>query len=155
MKRVTPGMVMALLTGALVAGSAVLAPSAAAVTPTTATVDFDCGSYGSGTASLTAAQDGTSATITVTQPALTSPVDIPAGSVTSTLTLTDGSATTTFTGSSNPDVAAGDPVSTGPLTGTVASGDSLSAGELSVTVFGRTASCTATSAQAPGPFVFD
>ncbi|WP_419999391.1 hypothetical protein [Streptomyces boninensis] len=140
---------------ALTTGALVTAPTAVAVEPTTATIDFDCGSYGSGSATLTATQDGTAATITVSTSAITAPIDIGANSVNSTLTLTkNGSDTTTFTGSANPAIPSGSPVSTGPLDGTVAAGDSLEAKSLEVTVLGVTATCNATSAQAPGPFKF-
>jgi hypothetical protein len=54
-------------------------------------------------------------------------------------------------------MAAGDPVTVGPLTGTVASGDRLEGygGSLRMTAFGITVTCTATGPQSPGPFVFD
>ncbi|MFI2348587.1 hypothetical protein ACH492_16365 [Streptomyces sp. NPDC019443] len=141
--------------GVMAAGSLAMAPIANAVTPETATISFDCGSFGSGTATLTATQDGTAATISVSTSAITSPIAISANSVKSTLTLTkNGSGTTTFTGNANPAIPAGGAVSTGPLNGTVAAGDSLEAKSLEVVVFGITANCTATSAQSPGPFVF-
>ncbi|MFF8914730.1 hypothetical protein ACF08M_15775 [Streptomyces sp. NPDC015032] len=139
----------------LAAGTLALAPAADAVTPTTATVSFDCGLYGSGAATLTATQNGTSATIDLSTSAITAPIDVGANSVKSTLTLTNkGAGAVTFTGSSNPAIPAGSPVSTGPLSGTVASGDSLEAKSLKVVVMGITATCNATSAQTPGPFVF-
>ncbi|MFG3116403.1 hypothetical protein ACGF4C_18565 [Streptomyces sp. NPDC048197] len=132
-----------------------MAPASAAVTPGTATLAFDCGSYGSGTATLTATQDGTVATISVSTSAISSPINIGANSVRSTLTLTkNGSGTTEFTGNANPAIPAGGPVSTGPLKGTVAPGDSLEAASLKVVVLGITATCKATSPQSPGPFVF-
>ncbi|GAA1499981.1 hypothetical protein [Streptomyces synnematoformans] len=152
-----PAARSALGVGAAVAGALLLAaPSALAVEPQTATTAFDCGSWGSGAATLEATQDGTAATITITTDAITSPTDIPADSATTTLTLTkNGSETVEFTGSSNPAIPAEAPADTGPLTGTVASGDSLEAASLTVTVFGMTATCEATAAQDPGPFVFD
>jgi hypothetical protein len=141
--------------GVMAAGSLAMAPIANAVTPETATISFDCGSFGSGTATLTATQDGTAATISVSTSAITSPIAISANSVKSTLTLTkNGSGTATFTGNANPAIPAGGAVSTGPLDGTVAACDSLEAKSLEVVVFGITANCTATSAQSPGPFVF-
>lgn len=141
--------------GVMAAGSLAMAPIANAVTPETATISFDCGSFGSGTATLTATQDGTAATISVSTSAIKSPINISANSVKSTLTLTkNGSGTATFTGNSNPAIPAGGDVSTGPLNGTVAAGDSLEAKSLTVVVFGITATCNATSAQTPGPFVF-
>ncbi|WP_234326765.1 hypothetical protein [Streptomyces sp. NRRL S-337] len=132
-----------------------MAPASTAVTPGTATLAFDCGSYGSGTATLTATQDGTAATISVSTSAISSPINIGANSVRSTLTLTrNGSGTTEFSGNANPAIPAGSPVSTGPLKGTVAAGDSLEASSLKVVVLGITATCKATSPQSPGPFVF-
>ncbi|MEU9562311.1 hypothetical protein AB0D16_09740 [Streptomyces sp. NPDC048161] len=140
---------------ALAAGALALAPTAEAVAPTTATISFDCGVYGSGSATLTATQAGTSATINLSTSAITAPISVGANSVKSTLTLTNnGAGSVTFTGSSNPAIPAGSPVSTGPLKGTVASGDSLEAKSLKVVVLGITATCNATSAQSPGPFVF-
>ncbi|MFE6667332.1 hypothetical protein ACFVFH_27680 [Streptomyces sp. NPDC057697] len=139
----------------LAVGALALAPTAEAVAPTTATISFDCGVYGSGSATLTATQDGTSATINLSTSAITAPISVGANSVNSTLTLTNnGAGSVTFSGSSNPAIPAGSPVSTGPLKGTVASGDSLEAKSLKVVVLGITATCNATSAQSPGPFVF-
>ncbi|MFF4231092.1 hypothetical protein [Streptomyces sp. NPDC001820] len=141
--------------GVMAAGSLAMAPTANAVTPETATISFDCGSFGSGTATLTATQDGTAATISVSTSAITAPIPISANSVKSTLTLTkNGSDTATFTGNANPAIPAGGAVSTGLLDGTVAAGDSLEANSLVVVVFGITATCNATSPQSPGPFVF-
>ncbi|MFG3633793.1 hypothetical protein [Streptomyces huasconensis] len=149
------GIGSALGAGALAVGALAMAPTAGAVEPQSATLSFDCGSFGSGTATLTAAQNGTSATIQVSTSAITAPVNVAAGSVRSTLTLTkNGSGTTTFTGNRNPAIPSGSPVSTGPLTGTVAAGDSLVGKSLKIVVFGITVNCTATSAQSPGPFVF-
>lgn len=145
----------ALGAGALAVSALVLAPTAGAVEPQEASIGFDCGSFGSGTAALKATQDGTAATIEVSTSAITAPLDVGAGAVTSTLTLTkNGSGSTTFTGNSNPAIPAGSPVSTGPLNGTVATGDSLAATSLKIVVFGVTVTCTATSAQSPGPFQF-
>lgn len=140
---------------AFAVGALVLAPAASAVEPQSATLSFDCGSYGSGTATLTATQDGTDATIEVSTSAVTAPIPIGAGAVDSTLTLTkNGAGTTEFTGGSNPAIPAGGAVSTGPLTGTVAAGDSLEGTSLKIVVFGLTVTCDATSGQTPGPFVF-
>ncbi|WP_194916512.1 hypothetical protein [Catenulispora rubra] len=141
--------------GLAVAGALALAPAANAVTPASATVSFNCGFFGSGSATITAAQAGTTATFTLTTSAITSPISIGANSVTSTLTMTaNGGGTETFTGSSNPAITAGQPISTGPLTGTVNAGDSLEGHSLNVVVFGISVTCTATSAQSPGPFQF-
>ncbi|MFB6817361.1 hypothetical protein ACFCV8_22715 [Streptomyces sp. NPDC056347] len=140
---------------ALAAGALVLAPTAEAVTPTTATITFDCGLYGSGSATLTATQSGTSASINLSTSAITAPIAVGANTVTSTLTLTrNGTGSVAFTGSANPAIPAGSPVSTGQLKGTVAAGDSLVAKSLKVVVMGITVTCNATSAQSPGPFVF-
>ncbi|MFF4796926.1 hypothetical protein ACFY1U_00750 [Streptomyces sp. NPDC001351] len=154
-KRISTGAAVAV--GALAAASLAFAPSALAVTPQSATITADCGSFGGGEATLTATQDGTAATITVTS-AITAPIALSQDSISSTLTLVNASGgTTAFTGTKNPAMAAGDPVTVGPLSGTVASGDSLEAygGSLQMTVFGVTITCTATGPQSPGPFVFD
>ncbi|MZD07086.1 hypothetical protein GTW43_18605 [Streptomyces sp. SID5785] len=149
-------MCTALGTGLAAVGVLALAPAAGAVEPQSATISFDCGTWGAGSATLTAAQNGTAATIEVSTSAITAPIDVGAGSVSSTLTLTNnGAGEVSFTGDSNPAIPAGSAVSTGPLDGTVAPGDSLEAASLTVVVFGVTATCTATSAQTPGPFVFD
>lgn len=144
--------------GALAAASLAFAPSALAVTPQSATISADCGAFGSGQATLTATQDGTAATITVTS-AVTAPIALSQDSISSTLTLVNNTtgATSTFSGTKNPAIAAGDPVTVGPLDGTVASGDSLEAygGSLQLVVFGITVTCTPTGTQSPGPFVFD
>ncbi|MER6420767.1 hypothetical protein [Streptomyces sp. NPDC001137] len=154
-KRISTGAAVAV--GALAAASLAFAPSALAVTPQSATITADCGSFGGGEATLTATQDGTAATLTVTS-AITAPIALSQDSISSTLTLVDASGgTTAFTGTKNPAMAGGDPVTVGPLSGTVASGDSLEAygGSLQMTVFGITITCTATGPQSPGPFVFD
>ncbi|MFJ3665000.1 hypothetical protein ACIPSE_00945 [Streptomyces sp. NPDC090106] len=156
MKRIATGA--ALVTGALAVTGLVLAPSALAVTPDTATINADCGAFGGGEATITATQDGTAATMTVDSSAITAPIGLAADSITSTLTLVNASGgTRSFTATENPAMAAGDPVQVGPLPGTVASGDSLEAygGSLTMTVFGITITCTATAAQSPSPFVFD
>jgi len=154
-KRITTGAAMAV--GALAAASLAFAPSALAVTPQAATINADCGIFGGGEATLTATQDGTAATVTVTS-AITAPLALSEDSISSTLTLVNASGgTTAFTGTENPAMATGDPVTVGPLNGTVASGDSLEAfgGSLQMTIFGINVTCTATAAQSPGPFVFD
>jgi hypothetical protein len=155
MRRSKLGVVATAGAGAIVAGALVMAPAAGAVEPTSATLSFDCGFWGSGSADLTATQDGTAATITVSTSAITAPLDISENSVDSTLTLTkNGTETTTFSGSSNPAIPAGGAISTGPLDGTVAPGDSLEGKSLTVVAFGVTVTCTATTPQSPGPFVF-
>jgi hypothetical protein len=155
-KRTTTGA--ALLAGVLAVTGLALAPTAVAVTPDTATITADCGVFGGGEATLTATQDGTAATLTLTSSAITAPLALAQDSITSTLTLANASGgTTAFSGTRNPAMAAGDPVTVGPLDGTVAPGDTLEAygGSLQMTVFGITITCTATAPQSPGPFVFD
>jgi hypothetical protein len=155
-KRIGAGA--ALAAGALAVTGLAFAPAALAVTPQTATISADCGTFGSGEATLTATQDGTAATLTVKSAAITAPIALGEDSISSTLTLVkSGGGTVDFTGTENPAMAAGAPVEVGPLSGTVASGDSLEAfgGSLKMTVFGITITCTATGPQSPGPFVFD
>ena len=82
-KRIGTGAALAV--GTLAAAGLAFAPAALAVTPDTATIDADCGLYGSGQATLTATQDGTAATVTVT-PALNAPPAPSADSISSTLT---------------------------------------------------------------------
>ena len=155
-KRIGAGA--ALAAGALAVTGLAFAPAALAVTPQTATISADCGTFGSGEATLTATQDGTAATLTVKSSAITAPIALGEDSISSTLTLVkSGGGTVDFSGTENPAMAAGAPVEVGPLSGTVASGDSLEAfgGSLKMTVFGITIPCTATGPQSPGPFVFD
>ncbi|MFF8397073.1 hypothetical protein [Streptomyces sp. NPDC016172] len=155
-KRIGAGA--ALAAGALAVTGLAFAPAALAVTPQTATISADCGTFGSGEATLTATQDGTAATLTVKSSAITAPIALGEDSISSTLTLVkSGGGTVAFAGTENPAMAAGAPVEVGPLSGTVASGDSLEAfgGSLKMTVFGITITCTATGPQSPGPFVFD
>jgi hypothetical protein len=148
----------ALAAGALAVTALAFAPAALAVTPQTATLTADCGSYGGGAATLTATQNGTSATISLSSTAVSAPIPVSADSVTSKLTMVKaGGGTVVFSGKKNPAMSAGAPVAVGPLSGTVASGDSLEAfgGSLQMTVFGITITCKATGNQSPGPFVFD
>ncbi|MEU9335873.1 hypothetical protein AB0D49_22275 [Streptomyces sp. NPDC048290] len=156
LKRIGTGA--ALTVGAFAVTGLAMAPAALAVAPGSATINADCGSFGGGTATLTATQNGTAATFTVTSSAITAPIALGADSITSTLTLVKASGgTVAFTGTKNPAMSAGSPVTVGPLNGTVASGDRLEAfgGSLKMVVFGITITCTATAPQAPGPFVFD
>jgi len=149
------GLGSALVGGMAVTGALVLAPAASAVTPASATLSFDCGSFGSGTATITASQSGSTATFNLSTSAITSPINVGANSVSSTLTMANtAGAARTFTGHSNPAITAGQPISTGPLTGGVTVGDSLSGKTLKVVVFGITVNCSGTSAQNPGPFKF-
>ncbi|WP_030836452.1 hypothetical protein [Streptomyces sp. NRRL S-475] len=158
MRRKRIGAGAALAAGALAVTGLAFAPAALAVTPQAATISADCGTFGSGEATLTATQDGTAATLTVKSSAITAPIALGEDSISSTLTLVkSGGGTVDFSGTENPAMAAGAPVEVGPLSGTVASGDSLEAfgGSLRMTVFGITITCTATGPQSPGPFVFD
>ncbi|WEH18012.1 hypothetical protein [Streptomyces sp. VNUA24] len=165
MRRIRLGAGSALLAGTLAVGGLALAPTAAAVTPDVATINATCTIGGSGVATLTATQDGTSATVTVTSATvtvtsedITAPIALAEDSIQSTLTLVNASGgTVAFTGTENPALAAGDGVQVGPLTGTVAPGDSLDAfgGSLQMVIFGFPVTCTAGAAQSPGPFVFD
>ncbi len=155
-KRIGAGA--ALAAGALAVSGLAFAPAALAVTPQAATISADCGTFGSGEATLTATQNGTAATVTVKSSAITAPIALGEDSIASTLTLVKaGGGTVDFTGTENPAMAAGAPVEVAPLSGTVASGDSLEAfgGSLKMTVFGITITCTAAGPQSPGPFVFD
>ncbi|MFF0224506.1 hypothetical protein [Streptomyces sp. NPDC004629] len=155
-KRTATGAALAV--GALAVTGLAFAPAALAVTPQSATITADCGAFGGGAATLTATQNGTSATLTLKSTAVTAPLALSADSITSKLTMVKaGGGSTVFSGKKNPAMAAGDPVTVGPLSGTVASGDSLEAhgGSLQMTVFGITITCTATGNQSPGPFVFD
>ncbi|MFF0157788.1 hypothetical protein ACFYRY_09670 [Streptomyces sp. NPDC005263] len=155
-KRTTTGA--AVLVGALAVTGLAFAPTAAAVTPTTATINASCGLFGGGAATLTATQNGTAATITLSSTAIKTPLALAADSITSKLTMVRASGgTVVFSGKKNPAMAAQDPVTVGPLSGTVASGDSLEfyGGSLQMTIFGISVTCTASAKQSPGPFVFD
>ncbi|MER6525292.1 hypothetical protein [Streptomyces sp. NPDC001508] len=155
-KRTATGAALAV--GALAVTGLAFAPAALAVTPQSATINADCGAFGGGAATLTATQNGTSATLTLKSTAVTAPLALSADSITSKLTMVKaGGGSTVFSGTKNPAMAAGDPVTVGPLSGTVASGDSLEAhgGSLQMKIFGITVTCKATGNQSPGPFVFD
>ncbi|MEU9291986.1 hypothetical protein AB0D57_47285 [Streptomyces sp. NPDC048275] len=142
----------------LLAGVVALAPAATAVSPTTVTAEYDCGTWGSTTLTLTATQNGTNATITLISTDVIVPIAVPANSVSATLRLekNGGPATTLFTGQTNP---AGPLTRLGPLIGAVAPGDSLDSSlggdSLSFVVFGVSGRCVAVTKQSPGPFVFD
>ena len=147
----------ALIAGAFAVTGLALAPSAAAVTPQTATITASCGIFGGGAATLTATQSGTSATLTLTSSAITTPVAVAQNTITSTLTMAKaGGGTVVFSGTKNPAMSAGSSVSVGPLPGTVTSGARLDAygGSLKMVIFGVTVTCTAKAPQSPGPFVF-
>ncbi|WP_405925637.1 hypothetical protein [Streptomyces sp. NBC_00035] len=152
------GSAAALVAGTLAVTGLAFAPTAAAVTPQTATIDATCSIGGAGEATLTATQTGTAATITLSSTEITAPIALAQDSISSTLTLVKASGgTTAFTGTKNPAIAAGGGVSVGPLDGTVAAGDSLEAfgGSLQMVVFGITITCTASGPQSPGPFVYE
>lgn len=117
-------------TGALLALSA---PTASAVAPLTATATYDCGSWGSGLATLTAADGASGKTIKVTSTAITMPAGTSAdpNSITTTLKLTKSSGGVTsevrFSAKTNPGLSGGNPITLGPLkltSGTLAAGDS-------------------------------
>ncbi|MFJ5259661.1 hypothetical protein ACIQAC_04155 [Streptomyces sp. NPDC088387] len=155
-KRIGTGA--AITVAALAASGLAFAPTALAVTPQTATINASCESLGSGAATLTATQNGTAATITVNSTDIKAPIALGADSIASRLTLVKaGGGTVVFSGTKNPALASGGPVTVGPLNGTVAAGDTLESfgGSLSLTVFGFiTFTCTASGPQSPGPFVF-
>lgn len=158
MRRMRLGSAAAIAAGTLAATGLAFAPTAAAVTPQTATINATCSLIGNGVATLTATQTGTAATITVSSTEITSPIALGQDSVTATLTLVKASGgTTAFTGTKNPAIPSGGGVTVGPLTGTVAPGDSLEAfgGSLQLSVFGIPITCTAGAAQSPSPFVFE
>ncbi|MFI0898476.1 hypothetical protein [Streptomyces sp. NPDC020983] len=141
---------------ALAVGALVMAPSASAVAPTTATVQVNCGDWGSGQARLDARQDGTAAAVTFSTPVVWATHSFPADSMQTTLTLSDAhGAEVTFTGQSNPAwTLLGQAYNSGPLTGTVTPGEALEVKSLTSTYGTFTMHCTATSLQNPGPFVF-
>ncbi|QYX80116.1 hypothetical protein [Streptomyces akebiae] len=158
MRRIRLGVGSALAAGTLAVTGLAFAPTALAVTPETATINASCTIGGSGAATLTATQTGTTATVTLSSEEITAPIALAEDSIQSTLTFVKASGgTTAFTGTENPALAAGDGMVVGPLTGTVAPGDSLEAygGSLQMVVFGFPVTCTASGPQSPGPFVFD
>ncbi|WP_329117096.1 hypothetical protein [Streptomyces sp. NBC_01465] len=161
MGRARLGIGTAVAAGALALGGLAFAPAAAAVTPTVATAEYDCGIFGGGTAQLTAAQTGSGIVVSV-ETAVTTPLQINPGDATTSLTLAlNGSGTAVFTGSSNPLMPSGTPYKSGPLTSATsfATGDSLDSyfggTALTLSIFGTTVSCDAVTAQDPGAFVAD
>lgn len=141
---------------ALAMGALVVAPPASAVGPATATIQINCGDWGSGQARLDAQQNGSAATITFSTPVVWASHSIPANMMETTLTLSNArGGTVTFKGKANPAwTLLGQAFNSGPLTGTVAPGDVLEAKSLTSTVGTFRVDCTATSLQNPGPFVF-
>lgn len=112
---------------------ALTAPTASAVTPLIATATYNCGTWGSGTATLTAADNGTTKTIKITSSAITMPAGTSAdpNSITTTLKLTKtvGGVTSQvqFSAKTNPGMSGGNPITLGPLkltSGTLAAGNS-------------------------------
>ncbi|MFD9795165.1 hypothetical protein ACFWXK_29915 [Streptomyces sp. NPDC059070] len=157
MVRKRPLLIAALAAGGLATGALVLAPTAEAVSPGSATEVYNCGFYGGGEATLTVAQNGTAATVTLTSSEITTPIGVGADTITTTLTMAkSGGGTLVFSGKRNPAMAAGSGVTVGPLSGTVSPGLTANAhpGSVKMLVFGVTVTCTSTAAQAPGPFVF-
>lgn len=141
---------------ALAMSALAMAPSASAVAPTTATVQVNCGDWGSGQARLDAQQNGSAAAITFSTPVVWATHSFPANSMRTTLTLSDAhGGEVTFTGQSNPAwTLLGQAYNSGPLTGTVTPGEALEVTSLTSTYGTFTMHCTATSLQNPGPFVF-
>ncbi|MEU9761128.1 hypothetical protein AB0D98_15515 [Streptomyces sp. NPDC047987] len=121
------------------AAALALAPTAHAVTPLTATATYDCGAWGSGLATLTAADSGTSKTIKITSTSIKMPPGTSAdpNSITTTLKLTKTSGGTSsqvqFSGKTNPGLSGGNPITLGPLkltSGTLAAGDTTNSAVL-------------------------
>ncbi|MFD7867201.1 hypothetical protein [Streptomyces sp. NPDC057682] len=104
-------------------------PTAFAVTPTSATASFDCGSWGSGLATLTAADNGTTKSIKLTSSAITMPSGSSAdpNSITATLKVVkSGGGVVEFSATANPGMTYPNPITLGPLkitSGTLAAGD--------------------------------
>ncbi|UUN26838.1 hypothetical protein [Streptomyces sp. FIT100] len=160
MRRTRLGIGTAIAAGALAVTGLAFAPTAMAVMPATATATYDCGFFGGGTAQLDAVQSGSSITITVTT-AVTTPLPIQPGDAATTLRLAlNGSGQAVFSGSNNPQMDAGDPYNSGPLTSSTSfvTGDSLDSLDpgvgpgLSLTIFGTTVDCDAVTDQS-APFV--
>lgn len=120
------GTIAVLSGGALFAGLT-LAPHAVAVTPATATAGYDCGTWGSGTATVTATDSGGVKKLKLSSTAITVPVGtiVPPNSITTTIKVKqNGSGEVDFSGTVNPSMSSA--VTLGPLpqsTGTLAAGD--------------------------------
>ncbi|WP_327171413.1 hypothetical protein OG471_15700 [Streptomyces sp. NBC_01336] len=130
-------MAAACSAGALFALSS---PTASAVAPLTATATFNCGSWGNGLATLTAADNGTTKSIKLTSSAITMPAGSSAdpNSITTTLKVskTSGGVTSQvqFSAKANPGMSYPNPITLGPLklsSGTLAAGDSTNSVVLS------------------------
>ncbi|WP_051708006.1 MULTISPECIES: hypothetical protein [unclassified Streptomyces] len=141
---------------ALAMGALAMAPPASAAAPTTATVQVNCGDWGTGKATLGAQGTGGRATVTFTTPVVWASHSIPADSLRTTLTLsTANGKEVTLAGQSNPAwTLLGQPYASGPVTGTVTPGEPVQFKSLTSTYGTLTVHCVAVSAQSPGPFVF-
>ncbi|MEV6106573.1 hypothetical protein AB0M28_17920 [Streptomyces sp. NPDC051940] len=108
-----------------------LSASAAAVTPATATASFDCGTWGSGSATLTAADSGGVKSIRFDSSAIKIPPDtfVDPNTLTTTARFTKNGGSTpdaVFSGTVNPPMDPGSDVTIGPIPLTSAN---LSAGD--------------------------
>ncbi|MEU1468836.1 hypothetical protein ABZ434_11510 [Streptomyces sp. NPDC005761] len=172
-RHLPPALAAVCSAGALLALSS---PTSFAVSPTTATATFDCGSWGSGSATLTAADNGTTKTVKLTSSAITMPAGSSAdpNSITTTLKVskTAGGVTSQvqFSAKANPGMSYPNPITLGPLklsSGTLAAGNSTNSVVLSAPATATnwslkivtssptsaTVYCVATSAQS-APFVW-
>ncbi|MBZ4322459.1 hypothetical protein [Streptomyces huiliensis] len=149
-----------LLGGLAVAGPAAATPAGVQVV----SARYDCGPFGVTDLTIEATADNGVGSVRFSTGAGLAPADIPAGSISATLRLrkADGGVAS-FSGTANAATPAGQPVVVGPLTGPVAAGDRLdsylpAAGSgdtsLSLNVLGTANTCTAVTAQTPGPLVF-
>ncbi|MFC8823738.1 hypothetical protein ACFT9I_00055 [Streptomyces sp. NPDC057137] len=115
--------------GALTASLA-LAGSAFAVAPATATASYNCGSAGSGTITLNAADSGGGKTLQISSTDIRTEFPLDANTVTTTLKLKKASGGATsevqFSGAAHGAANTGDPIAFGPLplaAGSLAAGD--------------------------------
>ncbi|WP_424210638.1 hypothetical protein ACN20G_00270 [Streptomyces sp. BI20] len=122
----------ALVTAGALVSVAALATSAWAVSPSTATASYNCGTWGSGTATLTATDSGGVKKIKLTSTSITMPAGSSANpnSITTTLKVkkTAGGVTSEvqFSGTVNPGMSGGNPITLGPIalsSGTLAAGN--------------------------------
>lgn len=159
----------ALAASGALAASLALAGSAVAVAPATATASYNCGAAGSGSVTLTAADNGGVQTVRIDSTDIRTQFPLAANTVTTTLKLnkTSGgvSSEVQFSGTVHDAANTGDPIAFGPLplaAGTLAAGDTTDsvalAGEPSATNWSLkftvnspagtfTSYCTATSNQ--------
>ncbi|MFE0363463.1 MULTISPECIES: hypothetical protein [Streptomyces] len=143
-------------TAAVAVSALVMAPPASAAAPTTATVQVDCGDWGTGRATVTAEQREGAPAVTFSTPVVWAHHSIPADSISTTATLSAAHGrTATLTGKANPAwTLLGQPFDSGVLTGTVTPGEAYRFTSITSTFGSLTIHCTAVSAQTPGPFVF-